>query len=331
MNRRDFIVGVSSVAAAGAVGLSPLAALAQQKAMPVVGYLTSTTEAADLKVIAATRDGLAAGGFVEGRNLKLVFRYSDGNYDRLPALVADLVAQKVDVIVASGLPATLAAKTTTATIPIVFRLAIDPVAFKLVEGMQRPGGNVTGVTTLFDPLTPKKLQLLHELVPDAALIGFLINPKNPNAESHKEKATATAAALGLRLNVLTASTAADIEPTFAAGHQQGIGALLLGDDPFFATQHQALVEAAARHAVPTMYYVRDFTIAGGLVSYGPNFTEMARRSGEYAAQILRGAKPADLPVEQPTKFELVINLKTAKALGLTVPQLLLAQADEVIE
>ena len=299
--------------------------------MPVIGYISSTGSSAEAVYAHATQEGLAMHGFVEGRNVSLEYRWSDGDYDRLPALAGDLVARNVSVILASGLPATLAAKAATTSIPIVFRLAIDPVAFNLVQSLNRPGGNLTGVTMLYDPLTPKKLQMLHELIPAAATIGFLINPKNANAGSHKEHAETGAKALGLRVAVLNASTASEIEPAFAAGRMQGIGALLVGDDPFFATAREQLVAAAARHAVPTMYYTREYVAIGGLISYGPNFEEMSRQAAGYAARILKGAKPADLPVAQPTKFELVINLKTAKGLGLAVPPTLLAGADEMIE
>ena len=296
-----------------------------------MGYLSSKGEVAEAGILVVVRKGLAETGFVEGRNLATDYRWSEGEYDRLPAFADDLVARKVNVIMASGLPATIAAKSATSTIPIVFRLAIDPVAFHLAQSLNRPGGNLTGVTMLFDPLTPKKLQLLHELVVAATAIGFLINPKNENAQSHTEHAAAAARELGLPLRVLTASSIGELDATFATGRQQGVGAVLVGDDPSFDVNSRELVAAAARHAVPTMYYVRDFVVAGGLISYGPSFDEMSHQAGVYAGRILKGAKPADLPIAQPTKFELVINLKTAAALGLMVPQSLLARADEVIE
>jgi putative ABC transport system substrate-binding protein len=296
-----------------------------------MGYLSSKGEAAEAGILAAVRKGLAENGFVEGRTVSIAYRWSEGDYDRLPALAADLVARKVNVIMASGVPATLAAKAATSTIPIVFRLAIDPVAFGLAKSFNRPGGNLTGVTMLFDPLTPKKLQLLHELIPTAASIGFLINPKNQNAQSHKDRAVAAARQLGLRISVLTASSAGEFDAAFAASRQQGGGAVLVGDDPFFDVAKQELVTAAARHAVPTMYYVRDFVAAGGLISYGPSFEELSHQAGIYAGRILKGANPAELPIAQPTRIELVINLNTAKALGLTIPQSTLGRADEVIE
>jgi putative tryptophan/tyrosine transport system substrate-binding protein len=326
MKRREFITLLGSAAA----DAWPLAARAQQPAMPVIGYLSSKGEAAEAGIIAGVRKGLAERGFVEGENVAIMFRWSAGHYDRLPQLAADLVANKVDVIAASGLPAVLAAKAATSAIPIVFRHAIDPVAFGLVQSFDRPGGNLTGVTMLFDPLTPKKLQLLHEMVPDVS-IGLLINPKNPNATSHREHAETSVRALGLRLTLLTASSADEIEPAFAKGRQKGIAALLIVDDPLFDVQTHRLVGAADRYRIPTMYYVRDFVVAGGLISYGPSFDEMAMQVGAYIGRILKGARAADLPIQQPTKFELVINLKTAKALGLTIPPTMLTRADEVIE
>lgn len=326
MRRRRFIFGLGSAATAW-----PFIARAQQKAMPVIGYLSSAEPASDATYIAATREGLAQQGFVEGRNLAIEFRWGNGDYSRLPRLAGELIDLRVSLLMTSGLPATLAAKKASSAIPIVFRLAIDPVAFGLAQSLNRPGGNLTGVTMLFDPLTSKKLQLLHQLVPHAAAIGFLINPENQNAASHKERAQEAAQSLGLSLLVLSASNPTEIEAAFATAQQRGLGAVLVGDDPFFGEIQKDLVEAAARHATPTLYYVRDFTVAGGLISYGPSREEMARQAGNYAGLILNGANPAELPVRQPTKFELVINLKAAKTLGLAVPQPLLAQADEVIE
>ena len=325
MRRRDFITLVSSAAA-----VWPLAARAQKPVIPVVGYLSSKDEAAEAEIIAGVRKGLAEQGFVEGENFAFMFRWSDGDYQRLPQFAADLVTNKVNVIAASGLPAVLAAKAATSSIPIVFRHAINPVAFGLVQSFDRPGGNLTGVTMLFDPLTQKKLQLLSELVPDVS-IGLLVNPRNPNATSHKEHAETAVKALRLRLTVLTAGSAEEIDPAFATGRQKGIAALLVGDDPLFDVQSRRLVEAADRHRIPTMFYVRDFVVTGGLISYGPRFEEMAIQVGVYVGRILKGAKPADLPIHQPTKFELVINRKTAKTLGLAVPPSLLSRADEVIE
>lgn len=299
--------------------------------MPVIGYLSSKSESAEAGIIAAVRRGLKDSGFVEGKNVDFIYRWSDGNYARLPEFAAELVRAKVDAIAASGLPAALAAKAVTSTIPIVFRLAIDPVAFGLTRSFDRPGGNITGVTMLFDPLTPKKLQLLHELLPTETTIGFLINPNNQNASSHRDHAERAATAMNLRLTILTVGRAEELEPAFAAARVGGIGALLVGDDPLFDVLGHELVEAAERHKIPTMYYVRDFVIAGGLISYGPSFDEMAKQMGAYLARLLKGERAADLPVQQPTKIELVINLKTAKASGIAVPSILLTAADEVIE
>lgn len=325
MKRRAFIAGLVGAAA------GPLTARAQPPATPLIGYLSSKGEAAEAGIVAAMQKGLEARGLVDGRNVAITYRWCDGDYQLLPRLAADLVETKVNVIAASGLPAALAAKAATSIIPIVFRLAIDPVSFGLAQSFDRPGGNLTGVTMLFDPLTPKKLQLLHELVPKAASIGLLVNPNNPNAASHKAHAEKAIQTLGLRLTVLTAGSAGELEPAFATGRQNAIGALLVGDDPLFDVQNEQLVGAAARHRIPTMYYVRDFVVAGGLISYGPSFDELAKHVGIYLGRILQGAKPGDLPIQQPTKIELVINLKSAKALGIEIPPALLARADEVIE
>ncbi len=326
MRRRDFISLIG-----GSVMAGPLAARAQQPAVPVIGYLSSKDEAAEAGIVAAIRRGLAERGLIEGSNFKFVFRWSSGDYARLPQLAADLVHDGVSVIAASGLPAVLAAKQATTTVPIVFRLAIDPVAFHLTESLDHPGGNITGVTMLFDPLTPKKLQLLHELVPRAAKIGFLINPNNQNAASHRAHAEQAAATLGFNLTVLTLGRPDDVEPAFAAARKADIAALLVGDDPLFDVLSHVLVDTAARFRIPTMFYVRDFVVASGLISYGPSFDEMAKQVGVYLGRILQGANPSELPVQQPTKIELVVNLKAAKSLGLTVPSALLTGADEVIE
>ena len=308
----------------------PAAARAWNAAIPVVGYLSSNAEGTDAKLIRTLQAGLSEQGFIDGKTVEFEFRWSADGYDRLAGLAAELVARKVDVIVASGLPATLAAKAATSTIPIVFRFAVDPVAYRVVASFDHPGGNLTGVTMLFDPLTPKKLQLLSELV-HANSFGFLVNPKNQNVKSHQEQAETAARALKLRLTTLTASTATEIEQAFALAREKSLAAVLLGDDPFFYSNSQQLVRAAVRYRMPTMYYVRDFTDIGGLISYGPSFDEMARQTGQYIGRILKGARPAELPVQQPTRFELVVNLKTAKELGITIPPSLLGTADEVIE
>jgi len=298
--------------------------------MPVVGYLSSKGETSEADILAGVRKGLAQQGFVEGSGFAFEYRWSGGDYDRLPKLAASLVAQNVNVIVTSGLPAALAAKAATSKIPIVFRLGVDPVEYKLAASFDRPGGNLTGVTMMFDPLTPKKLQLLHELVADAS-IGLLVNPKNPNAASHKEHAETAAKSLGIRLTVLSAGSAAEFGAAFERGRQGKLGAILVGDDPLFDNENRRLVEAANRSKIPTMYHVRNFVTAGGLLSYGPSFDEMSTQAGVYTGRVLKGEKPADLPIVQPTKFELVINRKTAKLVGIEIPSKLLFTADEVIE
>ena len=328
MRRREFI----KAAFASAAGL-PFAAQAQQVQnvrVPVIGYLSSKDQTAEAAIIAGVSKGLTTQGFTVGQNVVLEYRWSAGNYEQLPRLASELVANKVDVIAASGLPAALAAKAATSSIPIIFRLAIDPVAFDLVKSFDKPGGHITGVTMLFDPLTPKKLELLHDMIPGAS-VALLVNQKNPNNVSHKEHAEIAAKKLGVNLTVLKASTDGEIASAFDEARQDRIGAVLIGDDPLFDVQSAHLVAAAARSKIPTMFYVRDFVTAGGLISYGPRFDEMAFQVGTYAGRILKGEKAADLPVQQPTKFELVINLKTAKSLGLTIPQSLLTAADEVIE
>ncbi len=325
MRRRDILTLIGSGVVTWPTGMR-----AQNAAIPSVGYLSSKDERAEAGIIAGIRKGLAGQDLFEGKNVTFDYRWSAGDYSRLPDLAADLISSKVAVIATSGLPATLAAKAATSTTPIVFRLAIDPTRFGLAQSFDRPGGNLTGVTMLFDPLTPKKLQLLHELVPDAS-IGLVVNPNNPNATSHREHAEQAAKSLGLRLTVLTAGRPDEIDAAFAQARQKDVRAVLVGDDPMFDVESRRLVAAAARYELPTMYYVSDFVSAGGLISYGPNFAEMATQVGTYIGRILKGAKPAELPIQQPTKFELVANVKTAKALGLALPPTLLANADQVIE
>ena len=325
MRRRDILTLIGSGVVTWPTGMR-----AQNAAIPSVGYLSSKDERAEAGIIAGIRKGLAGQDLFEGKNVTFDYRWSAGDYSRLPDLAADLISSKVAVIATSGLPATLAAKAATSTTPIVFRLAIDPTRFGLAQSFDRPGGNLTGVTMLFDPLTPKKLQLLHELVPDAS-IGLVVNPNNPNATSHREHAEQAAKSLGLRLTVLTAGRPDEIDAAFAQARQKDVRAVLVGDDPMFDVESRRLVAAAARHELPTMYYVSDFVSVGGLISYGPNFAEMATQVGTYIGRILKGAKPAELPIQQPTKFELVANVKTAKALGLALPPTLLANADQVIE
>jgi len=303
---------------------------AQQKAMPVIGYLGIASPGRQFAVVVpALRQGLSETGWVEGQNVAIEFRWAEGRYDRLPALAADLVGHKVDAIVATG-PGVLAAKRATSTIPIVF-VSADPVGEDLVGGLARPGGNLTGFSILVDELTPKRLELLCELVPQTPVIPLLVNPDRPQTERVIREMRGAARTKGVQLPVLKASTESEIEAAFAGLVQLQAGALIVGADPFFASRGDQLVALAARCAVPAIYFRREFAEAGGLISYGTSVTAVFRQAGIYAGRILKGTKPAELPVQQPTTFELVVNLKTAKALGLTVPQSLLARADEVIE
>jgi putative ABC transport system substrate-binding protein len=323
MRRRDVITLITGAAAGWPLGVG-----AQQSELPTVGYLGPTSEGRGLP---AFRRGLSEAGFVEGRNVAIEYRWAQGEYDRLPALAADLVARRVTVIFSSSITSTLAAKAATSTIPIIFDVGVDPVAFGLVTSLSHPGGNLTGVAFLLGELWPKRLQLLHELAPKAGTIGVLINPANRNADSNTRTLQTAAKVLGLQLGVLPASTEPDIDAAFATIQRRRVDALLVGDDPFFNSRSSQLPTIAAAHRVPTIYFAGEFAASGGLISYGPSFTAMAGIAGEYTGRILKGAKPADLPVQQPTKFELVVNLKTANALGLTIPPAILARADEVIE
>jgi putative tryptophan/tyrosine transport system substrate-binding protein len=316
---------------AGSVVGWPLVAGAQRSGMPVIGYLSSITSGGAPELLVSFREGLGEAGFVEGQNVAIEYRWAEGRYDRLPALAAELVGRRVNVIYAYATPAALAAKAATLTIPIVFSIGADPVALGLVESFNRPGGNLTGVTALLAPLHAKRLQLLHELVPDIVSIGFLGNPKNQNAKSHQEEVEAGAQTLGLKVSVLVASDADEMERAFAACREKGCGALLVADDPLFTSHANELVELAARYALPAIYDRRDYVLAGGLISYGPVLAETRRQAGSYVGRILKGEKPADLPVAQTTRFELFINLKTANALSLTIPSTVLGLADEVIE
>jgi len=325
VKRRTFIVGLGSAAA------WPVVARAQQPSMPVIGVLGAASAQGFAAQVAAVRQGLRELGFVEGQNLTIEYRWAEDQFDRLPALADDLVSRRVAVIVTVGGTATaLAAKAATTTIPIVFALGADPVRSGLVASLNRPGGNVTGAAALSELLNPKRLQLAHELAPEAILIGFLHNPKNPNFASEVQKVDEAARALGRQLLMLTVTSAQQFDSVFTAVRER-IGALVVADDPIFTNGREQLIAVTTRFGVPTIYPYREFIVAGGLMSYGTNSADRFRQAGVYTGRILKGEKPASLPVVLPTKFELVINLKTAKALGLTIPETLLATADEVIQ
>jgi len=326
LKRREFITLIGSAAAAW-----PLAARAQQAAMPVIGYLNSGSPESDAPRLTGLRRGLNESGYVEGRNLVIEYRWAGNQADRLPALAADLVQLRVAVIVASGPPSTFAAKAATTSIPIVFGVGADPVQLGLVAGLNRPGGNVTGFNAYSGETGGKGLALLHELVPSAATIGFLENPTNTISELTMRDVLAAAPVAGVKVQILKASTDREIDAAFVSLVQARTGALLVGGDVFFHSRLEHIVGLAARHAIPTMCQVPEFVVAGGLISYGTSLIEEYREVGLYTGRILKGEKPADLPIMQATKFGLSINLKTAKALGLTVPDKLLALTDEVIE
>jgi putative ABC transport system substrate-binding protein len=315
----------------GAVLARPFAARAQQKAMPVIGYLSVVSPGASESRLAAFRQGLAETGYVEGQNVAIEYRWAAGSYDRLPGFAAEFVGRKVDLIAAIGPPSARAAKAATSTIPIVFLLGADPVADGLVASLARPDGNLTGFSFLVTELTPKRLELVSELVPQAKVIALMVNPTNASDERGVRDAEEAARATGVQLQILKAGAESEIDSAFTTLAQLHAGALVVSPDSFFTSRREQVVELAARQVVPAIYAFREFTAAGGLISYGTSVTSVHRQLGTYAGRILKGAKPADLPVQQPTTFELVINLKTAKALGLTVPQTLLARADEVIE
>jgi putative ABC transport system substrate-binding protein len=324
MRRREFIAVLGSAAA------WPVVARAQQPAVPTVGVLNAISSVGYARELAALRQGLNEGGYVEGRNLAIEYRAADGKYGQLSALAADLVRSRVTVIAALGAPAALAAKAVTTTIPIVFEIGGDPVVMGLIPSLSRPGGNVTGVTNLNVELGAKKLEMLHELVPTAAIIGLLVNPANPNIEIVSKGMQAAARALRVEVDVVRASTEREIDDVFTSLVQSRVGGLVIGPDPFFISRMQQLVALTVQHAIPTIYN-RDFAAAGGLIGYGANLTDAYRLAGVYTGRILAGEKPADLPVQQSTRVELVINLKVAKSLGITFPTGLLVRADEVIE
>jgi putative ABC transport system substrate-binding protein len=330
VRRREFIALIGAAAASAL--LWPRPARAQQSGpLPVIGYFSSQSLDYDAPRLAAMRQSLAEAGFVEGRNVAIEFHWVEGDYDRLAGQAAEFVRQRVAVIFAGSLPAALAAKAATTTIPIVFVMGADPVKFGVVASLNQPGGNVTGVTQFYGALGGKRLELIRELVPTASIIAVFTNPRNPNSEDHLADVRTAAQAMGQRILVFPVSAASEIEPAFANLVRQGANALLVADDPFFSTRRDEIVTQAGSRAIPAIYYTREFAVAGGLISYGSNPIGNYSRAGAYLARILKGTAPAELPIEQPTKFELVINLKTAKTLGLTVPLTLQAAADEVIE
>ena len=325
MTRRELVLLL------GGALMAPGAVPAQQKAVPLIGFISSTVPEPYASRVAAFRRGLDEAGFGEGRNVAIEFRWAEGHYDRLPAMAADLVRRKVAVIVAGGTPAAFAAKTATSTIPTVILVGVDPVQLGLVGSLNRPGGNVTGLAILTVELEAKKLELLHELLPAATAFALLVNPTNVLTESETKDLQATARSLGLRLHVLNASTERQIDAAFQALVELRATALIVSVDTFLNNSRSQIVALAARHAVPAVYGVRDFVEAGGLMSYGTDLIDVYRQQGIYVGKILKGARPADLPIQQVTKVALVINLKTAKTLRLTLPTTLLGRADETIE
>ena len=313
--------------------VAPLATVAQSPPLPVIGYLSGRSPSDSANIVSAFRQGLKEAGFVDGQNVVIEARFAEGSFDRLPALAADLVRRQVNVLVATGgtISVIRAKPVVPATIPIVFAMGGDPVKLGVVASLARPGGNVTGVTFLVNELAEKSVAILHELVPKVATIGFLLNPNDPNAESDMRGAQKAADALGLKLVFAKAGTVGEIGSAFTALVRQKVGALFVDTDPFFALHRATIVALAARHAMPAIYQLREFAAEGGLITYGTSITDANRQLGVYTGRVLSGTKPADLPVTQSTKFELIINRKTAKALRITIPQSLLIQAQEVIE
>jgi putative tryptophan/tyrosine transport system substrate-binding protein len=325
IDRRRLIVGLVGGAA------WPLAARAQQAGIPVVGFLGGSSAAERAPFLTGFRLGLKEAGYVEGHDVTIEYRFAEGQYDRLPELAADLVRHPVNVIFAGDLPSSLAAKAATASIPIVINSGGDAVQYGIVESLSHPGANVTGVNLLAAPFSSKQFELMHGLAPNAETIALLINPKNANADLVTATVQEAGRALGIRVIIVRASTKADFETAFATLVQEKVGALSIHADVFFTSEREQLVAMAASHAIPAIYGWREFCLAGGLICYGPSLAAAYHQCGNYVGRILKGAKPADLPVVQPTKFELVINLKTAKALGIAVPLIMQMTADEVIE
>ena len=326
MRRREFLRLLGGVAFTRSI-----AARAQQSSIPVIGYLSSGSPESDAVRLTGLRRGLSEAGYVEGQNLTIEYRWAENQSDRLPALAADLAQQRVAVMIPPGVASTLAAKAATKTIPIVFAVATDPVQLDLVPSLNRPGGNLTGISAFGREVAAKGLEVLHELLPATASVGFLENPSNPIGDLQKKGIVAAAHAIGVQIQILHASTEAELDAVFASLAQTRTGALVVSTDYFFNGRPNQLVALAARYAVPTVYSMREFAVSGGLISYGVSNAEVYRLTGLHVARILKGEKPGDLPVIQTTKVELVINLKTAKTLGLTIPPTLLARADEVIE
>jgi putative ABC transport system substrate-binding protein len=327
MQRRKVIALLGGAAVAW-----PNLARAQPSTMPVIGFLSSRAPGESANVLAAFREGLRESGFVEGQNLSIAFRWAEGHYDRLPALAADLVSLRVAALFAAGgLPSARAAKAATSTIPIVFSAVNDPISLGLVASLNRPGGNITGMSMFASELWGKSFQLLKELIPTATVVAYLVNPTNPSAETYLKGASAGASVPSIDVRVLKASTERDLDEAFTSLAKQNASGLVVPNEPFFDNQRDRIVALAARYAVPAIYTIREYVVAGGLMSYGASLSDSYQRAAVYLGRILKGEKPLDLPVQQPTKFELVINLKTAKALRLTVPPTLLARADEVIE
>jgi putative tryptophan/tyrosine transport system substrate-binding protein len=325
MRRRELIAMLGGAAA------WPLAARAQQPAMPVIGFLNGAPSDGYRPMVAAFRQGLEQSGYAEGQNVAVEYRWAEGHYDRLPALAADLVHRQVAVIVTGGTPPAVAAKAATSTIPIVINVGIDPVQAGLIVSLNRPGGNVTGIAILTAELAAKRIELLHELLRTSTTLATLVNPTSPLTEPELKGVRIAARSLGLELHVLNAKTVSEIDAAFGRLIELRAGGLVVGVDPFLTSQRQRIIRLAANQGVPAIYGVREFAIADGLMSYGSDLADAYRQSGLYAANLLKGAKPADLPVQQVVKVELVINLKTAKTLNLTFPITLLGRADEVIE